>query len=57
MEGGNVMLNFFGAKQRFCDGLSRRSFLRIGAFGAGLTLANMLRGRAQAANVTSRPPS
>jgi hypothetical protein len=55
MEGGNVMLNFFGAKQRFCDGLSRRSFLRIGAFGAGLTLANMLRGRAQAANVTSRP--
>jgi hypothetical protein len=37
------MLNILGSTQKFCDGLSRRSFLRIGAFGAGLTLADMLR--------------
>jgi len=42
------MLTVCGAKQRFCDGVSRRSFLKIGAFGAGLTLADMLRARAQA---------
>ncbi len=42
------MLNIWGAKQKFCDGISRRNFLRIGAFGAGLTLADMLRLRAQA---------
>jgi hypothetical protein len=40
------MLTIWGATQRFCDGLSRRSFLKIGAFGAGLTLADMLRIRA-----------
>jgi uncharacterized protein (DUF1501 family) len=39
------MLTLWGAKHRFCDGISRRSFLRIGAFGAGLTLAEMLRAR------------
>ena len=32
------MLNLFGSSQKFCDGLNRRSFLKIGAFGAGLTL-------------------
>jgi Protein of unknown function (DUF1501) len=37
------MLTFWGARQRFCDGMSRRNFLQIGAFGAGLTLADMLR--------------
>jgi pimeloyl-ACP methyl ester carboxylesterase len=42
------MLNLLGRSQRFCDGLSRRSFLKIGAFGAGLTLADMLRARAHA---------
>src|SRR5271155_2151172 len=36
------MLTFWGAKQRFCDGITRRSFLRIGAFGAGWTLADSL---------------
>ncbi|MCI0641015.1 MAG: DUF1501 domain-containing protein [Gemmataceae bacterium] len=50
------MLNIFGSKQKFCDGLSRRSFLKVGAFGAGLTLADMLRSRAQA-NPTSTPKS
>ncbi len=44
-----TMLNILGSTQRFCDGLDRRSFLKIGAFGAGLTLADMLRSRAAAA--------
>src|ERR1700694_1331066 len=47
-EGGLVMLTLWGAKQRFCDNISRRNFLKIGAFGAGLTLADMLRMRALA---------
>jgi hypothetical protein len=42
------MLNLLGSKQRFCDGIHRRKFLKIGAFGAGLSLADMLRLRAQA---------
>jgi hypothetical protein len=42
------MLNVWGAAQRFCDGLSRRNFLKIGAFGAGLSLADILRAKAQA---------
>ena len=37
------MLTLWGSSQKFCDGLSRRNFLKIGAFGAGLTLADMLR--------------
>jgi hypothetical protein len=44
------MLTLWGTRQRFCDGISRRNFLQIGAFGAGLSLAGMLRQRAQAAN-------
>ncbi len=40
------MFQFLGAAQRFCDGLSRRSFLQVGAFGAGLTLSDALRARA-----------
>jgi Protein of unknown function (DUF1501) len=43
------MLTIWGENQGFCDGVSRRSFLKIGALGAGLTLADMLRGRASAA--------
>jgi hypothetical protein len=43
------MLNLWGANQRYCDGVNRRNFLKIGAFGAGLTLADMLRGQARAA--------
>src|SRR5262245_44540008 len=42
------MLTIWGPRQRFCDGISRRSFLKIGAFGAGLSLAEMLRLRALA---------
>jgi hypothetical protein len=37
------MLRFLGSSHTFCDGASRRDFLQIGAFGAGLTLADMLR--------------
>ncbi len=51
------MLTLFGGKQRFCDGLTRRSFLKIGAFGAGLTLADMLRLRAAGGNARSSQKS
>src|SRR6059058_1251243 len=38
------MLTLFGAKQRYCDGISRRSFLQIGALAmGGLTLPGLLR--------------
>ena len=46
------MLTFLGARQRFCDNVSRRNFLQIGAFGAGLTLADQLRVRAATAKAT-----
>ena len=37
------MLTIWGDKQQYCDGISRRNFLQLGAFGAGLTLADVLR--------------
>jgi hypothetical protein len=43
------MLTIWGSPKSFCDGISRRNFLKIGALGAGLTLADMLRLRSQAA--------
>lgn len=43
------MLTVWGEQESFCDGLSRRGFLKIGAFGAGLTLAEMLHLRSLAA--------
>lgn len=49
------MLKIDGSAQRFCDGLSRRNFLQIGAFGAGLTLADAMRLQAAKQDVpTSR---
>ena len=44
----NAMLTINGSKYRFCDGISRRSFLSIGslAFG-GLTLTDLLRAEEQ----------
>src|SRR6187399_1185023 len=46
------MLNFLGLHNRtrpFCDGVSRRAFLRVGALGlGGLTLPDLLRLEAQA---------
>jgi hypothetical protein len=47
------MFTLLGARQRFCDGISRRNFLRIGALGAGLTLADLLRCRAAAGDSKS----
>ncbi len=39
-----LMLTIHGNSSRFCDGLSRRNFLRIGALGlGGLTLPQLLR--------------
>ncbi|MEO8429108.1 MAG: DUF1501 domain-containing protein, partial [Verrucomicrobiota bacterium] len=42
------MLTIYGTKQRFCDGISRRNFLKIGALGlGGLTLPQLLQAEAQ----------
>lgn len=48
------MLTIFGPKTRFCDGITRRSFLKVGAFTFGatsLSLADIY--RAEAENGTS----
>jgi hypothetical protein len=48
------MLTFLGHAHRTCDGVSRRSFLRVGALGIGaLSLPNLLRQQAQAGKSTS----
>jgi hypothetical protein len=46
-------LTLWGSRQHFCDGISRRNFLQIGAFGAGLSLAGMLKARAADPKATS----
>ncbi len=51
------MLTIFGQKQRFCDGISRRNFLQIGAFTFGatsLTLADIMRAEASAGTSSNR---
>ena len=46
------MLTFFGRRRRYCDGVSRRDFLRVGALSVGgLSMADLMRRRA-AANTT-----
>src|SRR5438128_1543530 len=55
-KGGIPMFTIWGNRQGFCDGVNRRNFLKIGAFGAGLTLADMLRLKASASNVPARTP-
>ena len=43
------MLTLLGSRSRYCDGLSRRSFLKVGALGfGGLTLPQLLRCEAAA---------
>lgn len=49
------MFQITGAAQRFCDGVSRRNFLQVGTFGAGLTLAGALRLQAAATKKDSSP--
>src|SRR5277367_6638009 len=55
------MLSIFGKPARLCDGVSRRSFLQIGALsfgGLSLSLAGLLRTEARAAEAPrSRPKS
>jgi hypothetical protein len=51
------MLTLFGRRTRYCDGISRRSFLRIGALGVGaggLTLADIFRAEAKAGSSGSQ---
>ena len=46
------MLTIWGRANRYCDGIARREFLRVGALGAGalgLTLADVLRLQAEPA--------
>src|SRR3954469_12020629 len=49
------MLTIYGQGNRFCDGVSRRSFLKIGGLGVGagaLTLADVFRAEAHQAAVS-----
>lgn len=46
--GSPTVFTVWGRKHRFCNGLDRREFLRIGGFGLGcLTLADLLRSEAR----------
>ena len=51
------MLTLFGRSAKYCDGISRRSFLKIGGFtmgaGGGLSLADLLRAEAAAGTQSS----
>src|SRR5213078_743058 len=48
-EGSRLMLSLYGPGQRYCDGISRRSFLKIGGLVmGGLGLPDLLRAEAQA---------
>src|SRR4051794_1103750 len=50
------MLTFWGAEQKLCDGVSRRTFLRVGALAVGgLTLADLLRLKARGAAHPASP--
>jgi hypothetical protein len=54
------MLNLFGPKTRYCDGVSRRSFLKIGTFVFGatsLSLADIFRAEAKAGVAGTRHKS
>jgi uncharacterized protein (DUF1501 family) len=52
------MLRIEGSRRRYCDGVSRRSFLEIGAMSmGGLTLADLLRNEAAVAETVAAPSS
>jgi hypothetical protein len=43
------MLTIYGRKSRFCDGISRRNFLKVGALGlGGLALPQLLEAESNA---------
>ena len=50
------MLTIWGSRRRYCDGMNRRDFLRLGTVGGALSLPELLRLRAEGAtnNVSSR---
>ena len=49
------MWTFTGSKQQFCDGVSRRNFLQVGALGlGGLTLPKLLRAESLASSQSTR---
>src|SRR6202045_425436 len=49
------MLQLLGPRRRFCDGLSRRSFLQIGGLAVGgLTLPSLLRAEEQSGKRSHR---
>src|SRR5947209_9671786 len=51
------MLTLLGRKQKLCDGIPRRSFLKVGAFAFGaahLSLADVLRAEAQAGTTSHK---
>src|SRR5439155_26964613 len=50
-KGSRIVLTILGQNSRYCDGISRRSFLKIGALGlgaGGLTLSDLYRAEARA---------
>jgi hypothetical protein len=53
------MLTIWGKRWRFCDGMRRREFLRLGALGGLLSLADLfrLKARAMPAAPLSTPPN
>jgi hypothetical protein len=48
------VLTLWGSRQSYCDRISRRNFLKIGAMSAGLTLADLLRLRAEGSGDSSK---
>src|SRR5437879_4397076 len=47
--GIDLMLTIYGQRHRFCDGISRRNFLKIGTLGlGGLALPQLLQAESQA---------
>jgi uncharacterized protein (DUF1501 family) len=51
------VFQFLGSAHRTCDGVSRRNFLQVGAFGAGLTLAGALRAQAAKKDASADKPT
>src|SRR5262249_45895587 len=53
--GGATMLTLVGNKRRYCDGVSRRSFLRVGALAmGGLSLPTLLQAEQRAGRSSNR---